>query len=90
VLIGAAAVMLTPIMVPAVLAGMRPLRKRVIKGGVLIYDKAREVIAETGEQLSDLVVEARSELAASAAAATAAQTASATSQESVEETETDA
>lgn len=90
VLIGAAAVILAPIMVPAVLAGMRPLGKMVIKGGVLVYDKAREVIAETGEQLSDLVVEARSELAASAAAATAAQTASATSQESAGETATDA
>lgn len=89
-LIGAAAVMLAPIMVPAVLAGMRPLSKMVIKGGVLVYDKAREVIAETGEQLSDIVVEARSELAASAAAATAAQTASAASQESADETAADA
>jgi len=66
-----------------------PLEQKVIKGGVLVYDKAREVIAETGEQLSDLVVEARAELAASAAAATAAQTASAASQESADETETD-
>lgn len=91
VLIGAAAVILAPIMVPAVLAGMRPLSKMVIKGGVLVYDKAREVIAETGEQLSDLVVEARAELAASAAAATAAaQTTSAASQESADETETEA
>jgi hypothetical protein len=89
-LIGAAAVILAPIMVPAVLAGMRPLSKMVIKGGVLVYDKAREVIAETGEQLSDLVVEVRAELAASAAATAAAQTASAASQESADETATDA
>jgi hypothetical protein len=88
VLIGAAAVILAPIMVPAVLAGMRPLSKMVMKGGVLVYDKAREVIAETGEQLSDLVVEARAELAASAAA-DAAQTTSATSQESAGGPETD-
>ena len=78
-LIGAAAVMLAPIMVPAVLAGRRPLSKMVIKGNVLVDDRAREGIAETGVQLSDLVVEARSELAVSAAAATAAQTASAAS-----------
>lgn len=89
-LVGAAAVVLAPVVVPAVLAGMRPLSKMVIKGGVLVYDKAREVIAETGEQLSDLVVEARSELAASAAAAMAAQTASEASQESADETTTDA
>jgi hypothetical protein len=57
----------------------------------MVYDQAREIIAETDEQLSDLVVEARSELAASAAAATAAQRASTTSQKSAEgKTATDA
>jgi hypothetical protein len=68
-LIGAAAVVLAPIVVPAVLAGMRPVAKTVVKGGVLVYDKAREMVAEVGEQMGDLVAEARSELTASAAAA---------------------
>jgi hypothetical protein len=80
VLIGAAAVILAPIVVPAVLAGMRPLAKAAIKGGVLVFDKTREVFAEAEEQMSDLVAEARAELAASAAASAAAQSASASAQ----------
>jgi hypothetical protein len=68
-LIGAAAVVLAPIVVPAVLAGMRPVAKTVGKGSVLVFDKAREMVAEVGEQMGDLVAEARSELTASAAAA---------------------
>lgn len=75
VLIGAAAVVLAPIVIPAVLAGMRPLAKAAVKGGVIVFDKTREIIAETGEQMSDLVAEARAELAASAAASAAAQSA---------------
>ena len=72
-LIGAAAVVLAPIVVPAILAGMRPVAKTVVKGGVLVYDKAREMVAEVGEQMGDIVAEARSELTASAAAASAVQ-----------------
>jgi hypothetical protein len=89
VLIGGAAVLLAPIVLPAALAGMRPLSKVAIKGGVLIYDKARELIAESGEQLGDLMAEARSELAATATATAAAattQTASAASQQPTRET----
>jgi hypothetical protein len=63
-LIGAAVVVVAPLAVPAVLAGMRPLAKTLVKGGVLVYDKAREMAAEVGEQMSDVVAEARAELAA--------------------------
>jgi hypothetical protein len=45
--------------------------KTVVKGGVFVFDKAREVVAEAGEQMSDIVAEARAELAGSAAAAAA-------------------
>jgi hypothetical protein len=68
VLLGAAVVVLAPLVVPAVLAGMRPVAKAVIKGGVIVFDRTSEMIAEAGEQMSDLVAEARAELAASAAA----------------------
>lgn len=64
-LLGAAAVVLAPIVLPAVLAGVRPVAKTVMKGGVYVYDTAREMIAEAGEQLGDLVAEARSELSPS-------------------------
>ena len=74
-LIGAAAVVLAPIVLPAVLAGVRPVAKTMMKGGVYVYDTAREMIAEAGEQLGDLVAEARSELSTSTtAAATASET----------------
>jgi hypothetical protein len=69
VLVGAAVVVLAPIVVPAILAGMRPVAKTLVKGGVIVYDKSREMVAEVGEQVSDLIAEARSELTASAAAA---------------------
>jgi hypothetical protein len=68
ILVGAAVVLVAPIVVPAVLAGVRPLAKMVIKGGVLAYDKTAEMVAEMGEQMSDLVAEARSELTSTTAA----------------------
>ena len=70
--------LVAPIIVPALAAGMRPLVKTVVRGGMLVYDKGVEMIAEAGEQLSDLVAEARAEADAAAAAATQA-AASATS-----------
>jgi len=69
VLVGAGIVLVAPIVVPALAAGMRPLAKAVIKGGITIYDRGAEMVAEAGEQLSDLVAEVRSELNATAAAA---------------------
>jgi hypothetical protein len=66
-LIGAAVVVLAPMMVPAVFVGIRPVAKTLVKGGVLVYDKGRAMVAEAGEQVSDLVAEARAEMTASAA-----------------------
>lgn len=86
ILLGAAAVILAPVVVPALVAGMRPLAKAAIKGGVMVYDKTRELVAEAGEQMSDLVAEARSELAASAAAPAAAVSAANTAQSNTAET----
>jgi hypothetical protein len=68
-LLGAAAVIIAPIVVPAALALLRPVAKMAIKGSVLAYDKASEMVAEAGEQLSDLVAEARAELHTSASSA---------------------
>ncbi len=41
----------------------RPLAKAVIKGGLVVTERAKEGLAETQEQFEDLVAEARSELA---------------------------
>jgi hypothetical protein len=38
---------------------MQPAAKTIVKGGVLVYDKAREIVAEAGEQMGGLGAEAR-------------------------------
>ena len=65
IVLGAAAVLVAPIVLPAVLAGVRPLAQLGIQGGVWIYDTTTAMVAEVGEQVSDLVAEARAELTAS-------------------------
>jgi hypothetical protein len=60
ILIGAAA-MLVGKMFPRVTSGMRPVAKMIIRAGIAVSDKTREVVAETGEQFQDMVAEVRSE-----------------------------
>jgi len=72
VLVGVGVALVAPVVVPALAAGMRPLAKAVLKGSIMVYDKGAEVLAEAGEQLSDLVAEVRSDLDATAAADAAA------------------
>ena len=72
VLVGVGVALVAPAVVPALAAGMRPLAKAVLKGGIMVYDKGAEVLAEASEQLSDLVAEVRSEIEATAAADAAA------------------
>lgn len=56
------AALLVPLVLPVLTRGMRPLAKGVVKGGLLLTDKAKEVIAEAGEQWSDLVAEVRADI----------------------------
>jgi hypothetical protein len=74
VLVGVGVALIAPVVVPALAAGMRPLAKAVIKGGIMVYDKGAEALAEAGEQLSDLMAEVRSELDGTATAAASAAT----------------
>ncbi len=69
--IGIGAVTLAPIVVPVVASVVKPAAKAAIKGGIILYDKGREIVADTVEVTEDLVAEARSELQAGAAMATA-------------------
>ncbi len=62
VAIGAAAVLLAPVILPVLAGVLRPIAKGVIKGGILAFEGARVAIAETKETLEDLAAEARSEL----------------------------
>ncbi|MEW6248603.1 MAG: DUF5132 domain-containing protein [Nitrospirota bacterium] len=74
ILVGVAAAIVAPTVLPALASGFRPLAKAAVKGGLMIYDAVKETVAEAGEQLNDLVAEARSEMAESATEAEAAAT----------------
>ena len=65
---GIAAIVLLPVLVP-VAAGKvgKPLAKATIKGGIVLYEKGKGVIAEVGETLEDIVAEAKAEMAESEA-----------------------
>ncbi len=58
-LLGVAA-MVAPELVPKVGRGVRPLVRTAIKNGYAASRKAREWMAEAGEQVSDMVAEVRS------------------------------
>jgi hypothetical protein len=60
ILIGAGAVLLGK-MFPSVAAGLRPVAKTVLRAGIAATDKAREVVAEAGEQVQDMVAEVQAE-----------------------------
>ncbi|HKT34592.1 MAG TPA: DUF5132 domain-containing protein [Nitrospira sp.] len=61
-LLGLGVAMAAPNIFPALASGLRPLAKALVKGGLTLYDAAREGLAEAGEQLSDLVAETRAEM----------------------------
>lgn len=60
--IGAAAVILTPIVVPAVSAVAKPMLRGLIKGGFLLVEQAKIFAAETKETIEDLTAEVKAEL----------------------------
>ncbi len=66
ILIVAGVAMLAPVVLPVVVNMARPVVKGLIKGGMALADKAQEFVAETGEQISDLMAEVRVERAAGA------------------------
>lgn len=55
-------------LMPVALKHGRPVIKTIIKTGILVTDSVMESLAEAGEQFSDLVAEARAELAEGATA----------------------
>ena len=62
-LLGLGVAMAAPSVIPTLASGLRPLAKALVKGGLTLYDAAREGVAEAGEQLNDLVAETRAEMA---------------------------
>lgn len=71
-MVGIGAVILAPIVIPAVAAVLKPVAKTAIKGGILVYRKGRQAVAEVGESVEDLVAEAKAEINASPMEATEA------------------
>ena len=52
---------LAAVLLPAVGYAVRPLVKGVVKTGLIVKDMAVGFVEETGEQVSDLVAEAKAE-----------------------------
>ena len=61
--IGIGAVILAPIILPAAGKTLRPLAKSTIKGGMLLFEKTRTIVAESIETIEDLAAEAKAEVA---------------------------
>jgi len=68
ILIGIGA-MLAPKLVPKLGSALRPLVKSAVRAGYALVDKGRELAAETGEQLQDIVAEVKAEHEQAAASA---------------------
>jgi hypothetical protein len=64
-LLGVAA-MLMPNLLPRIGSGLRPLVKGAVRAGYGVADRARETIAEAGEQFQDIMAEVKSEQHATA------------------------
>lgn len=60
------AVLMAPTLVPALGSALRPLAKAVVKTGITMYDSAKELVAEVGDDMNDMVAEARAEMAETA------------------------
>ncbi len=62
VAVGLGAIILAPTLLPVLAAVTKPLVKATIKSGLILYEKSREILAETAEVIEDLAAEARAEL----------------------------
>lgn len=60
---GIAAIVLLPVLIPAVGGFGKSLTKATVKGGIVLYEKGKGVIAEVGETFEDIIAEAKAELA---------------------------
>lgn len=60
---GIAAIVLLPVMIPVAGKVFKPMAKAAVKGGIVLYEKGKGIVAEVGESLEDLMAEARAELA---------------------------
>ncbi len=62
--IGAASVLLAPVLLPVLGGILKSLTKAGIKGGMILYEKGKLLAEETRETIEDLTEEAKAELTA--------------------------
>ena len=60
--IGIGSAVLAPIVIPVIATVAKPLAKATIKGGLMLFEKGKELAAEAQETLEDMVAEAKAEL----------------------------
>ena len=60
---GLVAALIAPILIPALKRRSRPIAKGLIKGGMALYEKGREVTAHAGEMVEDVMAEIQAEQA---------------------------
>jgi hypothetical protein len=63
VLIGIGAALAAPVILPVAGAVVKPLAKGLIWGYLAASDKLKEVMAETREQMNDIIAETKAEYA---------------------------
>ena len=56
--------LVAPVVIPMIATAARPVAKAAIKGGLMLYEKGREMLAEVSEVVEDLAAEAKSEVQA--------------------------
>lgn len=61
VLIAVGVAAMAPVLLPVVGSVVRPVAKGAVKGGLMVKDAVVGFAAEAGEQVSDLVAEAKAE-----------------------------
>ena len=59
---GIGAAVLGPMVLPALAGVAKPLLKEAIKGGLMLYEKGKETVAELSEAMEDVVAEAKAEM----------------------------
>ena len=57
----AGATLLAPVLLPVLSSVGRPLAKTILRSGMMLYEKSREVLAGAGEVMEDMIAEVRSE-----------------------------
>jgi len=60
--LGLGLAIVAPAVVPTLASGLRPIAKALVKGGMTLFEAAREGVAEAREEISDLVSESRAEM----------------------------